>query len=217
MEELQQLGPRLRAARQDRGWTLEDLAGRSGISVSTLSRLESGKRQASLELLLPITKQLGIRIDDLLAHRDRDPRVHRTPVTRGGMTISPLTREESDVRAFKLTYPAEAPERTFQVHDGHEWLYVLSGKLLLELGEQELVLVPGEAAEFDTTTPHRMRASGGAPAEVLSIFNIAGERVHLHSHIGETSDDDTASPGGDATSPGSGDNAKVASEHDAAH
>lgn len=181
MEELQQLGPRLRAARQERGWTLEGLAGRAGLSVSTLSRLESGKRQASLELLLPVTQQLGIRIDDLLAKHDRDPRVHRTPVTRGGMTIAPLTREESDVRAFKITYRPDAPTRELQVHDGHEWLYVLSGKLLLELGEQRLVLVPGEAAEFDTTTPHRMRASGNAAAEVLSIFNAAGERLHLHS------------------------------------
>ena len=181
MEELEQLGPRLRAARQGRDWTLEDLAGRAGMSVSTLSRLESGKRQASLELLLPLTRQLGIRVDDLLAPRHRDPRVHRTPVTRGGMTIAPLTKTESAVRAFKITYRPDAPVREPQVHDGHEWLYVLSGRLSLELGEQRLTLVPGEAAEFDTIVPHRMRAAGPGPTEVISIFNAAGERVHVHS------------------------------------
>ncbi len=181
MDELTQLGPRLRAARQRRGMTLENLAGRAGMSVSTLSRLESGKRQASLELLLPLTRQLGIRVDDLLAPPTRDPRVHRTPVTRGGMTIAPLTRAESDVRAFKITYRPDAPVREPQVHDGHEWLYVLSGKLSLELGEQHLTLEPGEAAEFDTTVPHRMRAAGAHPVEVISIFNAAGERVHVHS------------------------------------
>lgn len=181
MDELRQLGPRLRAARQERGWTLDELAGRAGMSVSTLSRLESGKRQASLELLLPLTKQLGIRVDDLLEQPDRDPRVHRRAIRRDGMTIAPLTREESEVRAFKITYHPDAPERGLQVHEGHEWLYVLSGRLHLTLGEQELVLARGEAAEFDTTTPHRMRAASSRPAEVVSIFNAVGERLHLHS------------------------------------
>lgn len=181
MDELQRLGPRLRAARQDRGWTLDELAGRAGISVSTLSRLESGKRQASLELLLPLTRQLGVRIDDLLETPDPDPRVRRRAIRRDGMTIAPLTREESEVRAFKITYLPGAPERELQVHEGHEWLYVLSGRLQLALGEQELVLTRGEAAEFDTTTPHRMRAVGSRPAEVVSIFNTVGERLHLHS------------------------------------
>ncbi|GAA1315455.1 XRE family transcriptional regulator [Leucobacter albus] len=185
MDALDQLGPRLRTARQQRGWTLEDLAGRAGMSTSTLSRLESGKRQASLELLLPLTGQLGIRIDDLLEQRARDPRVHRTPVTRGGMTIAPLTRQESDVRAFKITYRPGAPVREPQVHDGHEWIYVLTGELELTLGDQVLVLEPGEAAEFDTVVPHRMRAAGTKPAEVISIFNAAGERVHVHTPVGE--------------------------------
>ncbi|KAM9864398.1 hypothetical protein ACIFOC_02952 [Leucobacter aridicollis] len=193
MEELDQLGPRLRAARQGRGWTLDDLASRAGMSVSTLSRLESGKRQASLELLLPLTRQLGIRVDDLLAPATRDPRVHRTPVTRGGMTIAPLTRTESDVRAFKITYRPDAPAREPQVHDGHEWLYVLSGELSLELGEQRLTLLPGEAAEFDTIVPHRMRAAGPGPAEVISIFNAAGERVHVHSPADEQASTERAS------------------------
>ena len=181
MDGLQQLGPRLRAARQERGWTLDDLAGRAGMSASTLSRLESGKRQASLELLLPLTRQLGVRIDDLLEVRDRDPRVHRAAVRRDGMTIAPLTREESEVRAFKITYHPDAPERPPRTHEGHEWLYILSGRLRLVLGEQCLVLGRGEAAEFDTTTPHLMRAEGTKPAEVVSLFNTVGERLHLHS------------------------------------
>lgn len=192
MEELEQLGPRLRTARQERGWTLDELAGRAEMSVSTLSRLESGKRQASLELLLPLTRELGIGIDELLQARaqDRDPRVRRPSFRMDGATIAPLTRESSEVRAFKITYrpggedPAPAP----QEHPGHEWLYVLSGRLRLTLGDQELVLTRGEAAEFATTVPHRMRAEGTRPAEVISIFNEVGERLHLltPAHLAET-------------------------------
>lgn len=182
VDALQQVGPRLRAQRQERGWTLDDLAGRAGMSVSTLSRLESGKRQASLELLLPLTQQLGIRIDDLLANENRDPRVRRPSVRRTGMTVAPLTREESEVRAFKITYHPDAPPcAEGRTHEGHEWLYVLSGRLQLRLGEQELILTRGEAAEFDTRIPHVMRADGDRPAEVISIFNSVGERLHLHS------------------------------------
>jgi len=180
MEELLRLGPRLRAARKDRGWTLDELAERAGMSASTLSRLESGKRQASLELLIPLTRQLGIRVDDLLEPADRDPRVRQVAVQRDGMTVAPLTREESEVRAYKLTYHPGAPERPLQVHDGHEWIYVLSGRLRLGLGDAEFVLHRGEVAEFATTTPHRMRADGAQRAEVISIFNSIGERLHLH-------------------------------------
>ena len=182
MDALHQVGPRLRAVRQERGWTLDDLAGRAGMSVSTLSRLESGKRQASLELLVPLTRQLGIRVDDLLADEDRDPRVRRPAVRRSGMTIAPLTREESEVRAFKITYEPDAPLVTEgRTHDGHEWVYVLSGRLKLRLGEQATALTRGEAAGFDTRIPHVMRAEGNRPAEVISIFNSVGERLHLHS------------------------------------
>lgn len=180
MDELERLGPRLRSARQDRGWTLDELADRAGMSASTLSRLESGKRQASLELLLPLTRQLGIRVDDLLDAPTRDPRVHRAALRREGLTIAPLTREASDVRAFKITYHPDAPERELQVHEGHDWLFVLSGKLRLTLDDREHVLGRGEAAEFDTSVPHRLRAEGGKPCEVISIFNAAGERLHLH-------------------------------------
>lgn len=181
MNELEHLGPRLRAARQERGWTLDDLANKADMSSSTLSRLESGKRQASLELLLPITRQLGIRIDDLLDPPNRDPRVRRPAIRREAITIAPLSREESDVRAFKITYHPGAPDQELKVHDGHEWLYVLSGRLRLTLGEHEHVLERGEAAEFDTTTPHLMRAEGAKPAEVISLFNTVGERLHLHA------------------------------------
>lgn len=181
MTELDQVGPRLRAARQARGWTLGDLASRAGMSVSTLSRLESGKRQASLELLLPLVRQLGIRIDDLLPPLVTDPRVRRAEVRRHGHVVQPLTVEGSPVQVFRVTYPPreELPEP--RTHDGADWLYVVSGKLRVRLDDEEFVLGRGEAAEFDCRTPHAMAAVGSRPAEVLSIFNDAGARIHLRT------------------------------------
>lgn len=181
-DELAQVGTRLRAARNDRGWTLDDLAERAGMSPSTLSRLESGKRQASLELLMPLTRQLGIRLDDLVSTQTPDPRVRRAPIRRQGMLIVPLAPEGAPISTYKITYPPvdSPPER--RTHDGYEWLYVLSGRLRLLLGEQDLVLTRGEAAEFDTRTPHSMSAVGSRPAQVLSIFNDEGMKMHTHTH-----------------------------------
>lgn len=180
VEGLAQLGPRLRAVRRARGWTLDDLASRAGLSASTLSRLESGKRQASLELLLPLTQQLGIGIDDLVRPESPDPRVRRSVIRRDGLVIAPLTPESAPIHTYKITYPPRTAFPELRVHDGYEWLYVLVGRLRLRLGDRELVLARGEAAEFDTSTPHSMSAAGSRPAQVLSIFNDAGARMHTH-------------------------------------
>ncbi len=148
------------------------------MSPSTLSRLESGKRQAALELLLPLTRQLGVRIDDLLPRTPEDPRVHRVVERRDGLVIAPLTLERSPVQAFKVTFPPleEAPDP--RVHDGYEWLFVMSGRLRLALDGEEHVVERGEAAEFDTRIPHSLSATSDGPAEVLSIFSDSGERIH---------------------------------------
>ncbi|NYE20029.1 helix-turn-helix domain-containing protein [Microbacterium immunditiarum] len=180
MEELDRVGPRLREARLAKGLTLEAVANRSGMSVSTLSRLESGKRQATLALLIPVTRQLGIRIDDLVRPESADPRVRRPAVRHNGMVIAPLTLEDSPVSTYKITYAPRDDLPALKTHDGFEWVYVLSGRLRLRLGDQDLVLARGEAAEFDTRTPHAMSAVGSRPAEVISIFNAEGERIHTH-------------------------------------
>jgi transcriptional regulator with XRE-family HTH domain len=177
---LDQVGPRLRAARKDRGWTLDDLAQRAGMSPSTLSRLEAGKRQASLELLLPLTRQLGIRIDDLLPEAPADPRVRRPVQRREGMVIAPLTLDHSPVQTYKVTFPAAAQAPEPRVHDGYEWLFVLSGRLRLALDDHEHIIERGEAAEFDTRLPHSLSATAEGSAEVLSIFSASGERMHTH-------------------------------------
>lgn len=182
--ELDQVGARLRAARRARGWTLDELATLADMSASTLSRLESGKRQASLELLVPLTSRLGIRIDDLVKTEAVDPRVKRPVIRRDGMIIAPLAPESSQIHTYKITFPAASVSPALRVHDGYEWFYVLSGKLRLRLGEQDLVFGRGEAAEFDTSTPHAISAAGGKPAQVLSIFNDDGAR--MHTHVAET-------------------------------
>jgi transcriptional regulator with XRE-family HTH domain len=176
------VGPRLRALRRQQQTTLAELAAATGISVSTLSRLESGQRRPTLELLLPLARTYGVPIDELVgAPPTGDPRIHLRPVTHNGMTMVPLTRRAGGLQAYKLIIPAgrrsAVPEP--KTHEGYEWLYVLSGRLRLVLGDRDLVLTPGEAAEFDTRVPHWFGSADAVPVEILSLFGRQGERAHL--------------------------------------
>lgn len=179
------VGPRLRALRTRRGATLTELSETTGISVSTLSRLESGQRRPTLELLLPLARAHRLPLDELVgAPETGDPRIRPRPFQQHGMTFVPLTRNLGGLHAYKQILPAgpkhrEKPEQ--RVHEGYEWLYVLSGRLRLLLGEHDLVLEPGEVAEFDTRTPHAWANAGTGPVEFLSLFGPQGERLHVRA------------------------------------
>ncbi|MFC4856865.1 helix-turn-helix domain-containing protein [Actinophytocola glycyrrhizae] len=181
---LDAVGPRLRALRKQRETTLADLSSATGISVSTLSRLESGARRPTLELLLPLAKAYHVTLDELVdAPPTGDPRIHLRPVQRGDMTMLPLTRRAGGIQAYKLVIPPGNGRRKPdpQTHEGYEWLYVLNGRLRVVLGEHDFVMAPGEAAEFDTRVPHWFGAADAEPVEFLSLFGKQGERAHLRA------------------------------------
>jgi transcriptional regulator with XRE-family HTH domain len=176
---LDQVGPRLRHLRGQHGVTLAALSESTGISKSTLSRLETGQRRASLELLLPLAQAYRVPLDDLVgAPEVGDPRVRLKASKRNGRTVLPLTRQPGGVQAWKIIIPASKSVPQPTAHEGYEWLYVLSGRMRLVLGDHDLVLGPGEVAEFDTRVPHWFGSDGQQAAEVLSLFGPQGERVH---------------------------------------
>ncbi|WRZ94349.1 XRE family transcriptional regulator [Streptomyces sp. NBC_01007] len=181
-EVLAEVGPRLRRIRKERGATLAGLSEATGISVSTLSRLESGLRKPSLELLLPIARAHQVPLDELVgAPPVGDPRVRAEPIVRGGRTHWPLTRQPGGLQAYKVLEPRRTMEPDPRTHEGYEWLYVLSGRLRLVLGEHDVVLGAGEAAEFDTRVPHWFGSTGEGPVEFLSLFGPQGERMHVRA------------------------------------
>lgn len=178
------VGPRLRALRQQRDLTLADLASTTGISVSTLSRLESGQRRPNLELLLPLARAYQVPLDEIIGMPVAgDPRVHALPFTQRGITFVPLTRRPEGLQAYKMIIPANRRqhEPDPQMHDGYEWLYVLSGRLRLVLGDHDLILKAGEAAEFDTRVPHWFDRAGKEAVELLSLFGRSGEQIHVRA------------------------------------
>lgn len=179
------IGPRLKHWREKRSMTLAELSETTGISSSTLSRLEAGKRAPNLELVVPIVRALRLELDDIVPRVTPDPRVSRTTKRIGEIKFETLSPDSSPVQTYKVTLPANPAGVTAvpdpKVHDGHEWLYVLAGRLRLVIGEQEVILGPGEAAEFDTRIPHWLAATGAEPVEMLSIFSKEGKRIHLRA------------------------------------
>ena len=182
---LDAVGPRLKELRQRRDITLHELAGATSISVSTLSRLEAGPRRPTLEQLLPLARVYGVTLDELVdAPPTGDPRVNLRPIpTDDGRTILPLTRRAGGIQAYKFILPAgrDDAEPDLRTHEGYDWAFVLNGRLRLVLGEHDLILEPGEAAEFDTRTPHWFGATSSGPVEFLSLVGKQGERAHVRA------------------------------------
>lgn len=182
---LEVVGPRLRRLRQRRDLTLSDLAETTGISISTLSRLESGLRRPTLEQLLPLARAHGLTLDELVdAPRTGDPRVNLRPIPTGdGRIVLPLSRRPGGIQAYKFVLPTgrDDAEPELRAHEGFDWAFVLAGRLRLVLGEHDLVLEPGEAAEFDTLTPHWFGATSAGPVEFLSLVGKQGERAHVRA------------------------------------
>ncbi|MEV0844337.1 XRE family transcriptional regulator [Streptomyces sp. NPDC049954] len=175
------VGPRLRRLRKESGATLAELSETTGISVSTLSRLESGLRRPTLELLLSLARAHQVALDELVGTRPvADPRVRAEPILRHNRRMYPLSRHPGGLQAYRMVIEGmEEPDT--RTHEGYEWLYVLHGRLRLVLAEHDLVLDPGEVAEFDTRLPHWFGPAEDRPVELLSLFGPQGERMHVRA------------------------------------
>ena len=206
---------RLRALRTAAGLSLDELAARTNLSPSTISRIETGKRTIGLDVLVPLAAALHADLNALLeADGDDDVVIRPTPSNCPDRTTWLLSRPSSSTVAVKMrlepivhrqshqqTQQAQQAQQQIQqkVHPGHDWFFVLQGRIRLLLGEREILVETGEAAEFATMTPHAITAVD-APAEIIMIFDRAGEIAHVHreSHRGDRAAPDDARAHADA-------------------
>ena len=171
---------RLRSLRQTLGLSLDELATRANISPSTISRIETGKRTISLDVLLPLATALQVDLDALLdVRRDDDVVIRPMPNRSGGRTTWLLSRPTGTTLAAKMRLEPTKRAPQQKVHPGRDWFFVLEGRVRLWLGDRQILVETGEAAEFATMTPHAFQAVDG-PAELIVIFDRDGQRAHVH-------------------------------------
>ncbi|MEU0132858.1 XRE family transcriptional regulator [Streptomyces sp. NPDC006296] len=179
-DELPGIAPRLRDLRRDRGLTLEAAAGRAGLSPAHLSRLETGRRQPSLPMLLGLARVYGTTVSELLGEMPPE----RDAIVRGGPPGAPDGTETGGwlyrqagapgraMQALRVRVPHGTGGDLVRVHPGEEWLYVLDGRLRVVLGDAVHDLEPGDSAHFDSLTPHRIAAPGTGGARLLFVHTL---------------------------------------------
>jgi len=171
---------RLRSLRTTLGLSLDELAARTHLSPSTISRVETGKRSISLDVLLPLATGLQVGLDTLLdVTVDDDVVIRPTASKTDGRTTWMLSRPGGSTLAVKMRLEPTRTRMEQRVHPGHDWFFVITGRVRLSLGEREITVQAGESAEFSTMTPHAIAAIDG-PAELIMIFDRDGQRAHVH-------------------------------------
>lgn len=174
---------RLRTLRQARGWTIEELARRSNIGPSTISRLETGQRRLAVDHLVVMARALDTTVDELLIDDEDEDVVIRPARDEANGNVFWLLTRRDDPSGRVVAKMRTAPRKRLpepRVHPGRDWFYVLEGTVRLRLGERDVLVEAGQAASFDTMTPHSITGHGG-PAELLTILDHHGERAHLHN------------------------------------
>ncbi|MEU3224111.1 XRE family transcriptional regulator [Streptomyces sp. NPDC006976] len=176
-EELPGVAPRLRELRRGRGLTLEAAAQRAGLSPAHLSRLETGRRQPSLPMLLQLARIYGTTVSELLGEMppERDAIVRGRPfegAAADGWTYQQAGGSGRAMQALRVRVPYGAQGDLVRVHPGEEWLYVLAGRLRVTLGETVHDLAPGDSAHFDSLTPHRIVAPEPDGSELLFVHTL---------------------------------------------
>lgn len=170
---------RLRSLRRTLGLSLNEVAARANLSPSTISRIETGHRTISLDVLLPLTNALQIGLDTLLAvHADEDVVIRPEVSKSGERTTWMLSRPTANTIALKVRYEPTDRVPQLRTHPGHDWFYVTEGKVRLQLGDRQILVETGEAAEFTTMTPHSITAVD-RPAELIMLFDREGHRAHV--------------------------------------
>ncbi|MEB8339670.1 helix-turn-helix domain-containing protein [Streptomyces endophyticus] len=175
--ELPAVAPQLRELRRRAALTLEAAAGSAGLSPAHLSRLETGQRQPSLPMLLSLARIYGTTVSELLGETpaDRDAVVRggtMEATEAGGWTYRQAGSPGRGMQALQVHAPYGSQGDVVRVHPGEEWLYVLSGRLRLRLGDTSYRLDPGDSSHFDSLTPHRIAALDRGGVDFLFVHTL---------------------------------------------
>ncbi|MDW7710146.1 MAG: cupin domain-containing protein [Deferrisomatales bacterium] len=184
--DLIRVGERIKEVREQTGLSLQQLAERTGYSSALMNQIENHLMSPPLGALGKIAQALGVRIGDLWGEKAGEPyaivrkgerrRVSRFASKEGvayGYVYESLGsgKKARHVEPFLITLePPTVKELQPSVHEGEEFLFVLSGRMEVRLGGHQDILEPGDSILYDASVPHRVSCHGGEPAQVLAVI-----------------------------------------------
>ncbi|MEF8824013.1 MAG: XRE family transcriptional regulator [Desulfohalobiaceae bacterium] len=182
-QELQEVGNRMRQLRERQGLSLQELSRLSGIETDTLSRIESGDLQPQLGTVLKLAKSLEGDMGSLISGEGEKPYAITRKSERKQVVRSGSPESEQTQYAYKSLAPEVRgrhmepllvrlqpnPEEEPSVHQGEEFIFVLEGNVLLQMGEERFELEPGDSAYYQSTYPHLVTALEDS-ATILAVI-----------------------------------------------
>jgi transcriptional regulator with XRE-family HTH domain len=184
--EVEAIGSRIRSLRQEKGVSLEDMSRLTGFEVAFLSDIEAGRAQPQLGTMIRLSKALdsafgrlvsgtGTKLYSITRHHERRT-VARSTSSAGRKPAYAYKSLAPDVKgrhmeALMVQLTATA-EREVSIHDGEEFVFVLEGTVILEIGSDRFELEPGDSAYYLSTTPHFITAGAGT-ATILAVLYAA--------------------------------------------
>ena len=184
-----EMGMRVKKARESRGLSIFDVYLRTDIDVDLLSQIEEGTVVPPLGTVIKLAKALELKVGYLISGEEakaytvvrRDDRKVTSRYDSGkekrhGYEYESLAPHKTDrtMEPFLVTLEPSETEEERSTHDGQEFIFVLHGKMEVRLGEDILILEPGDSIYYDATVPHLVKCHGKETTKILAVLN-AGE------------------------------------------
>jgi transcriptional regulator with XRE-family HTH domain len=179
------VGERVRAVREKKGLSLQDISQRTGIPADTLADIEENRILPPLGSVIKLAKALEMKMGYFISGEEKKPYtivrghdrqvVSRYDSEKGryyGYEYQSLAPHKKDrhMEPFLVTLNPSQTEEERSTHDGQEFIFVLDGEMEVRLGEEIHVLEPGDAIYYDSTVPHLVKCRGEKSTKILAVL-----------------------------------------------
>jgi quercetin dioxygenase-like cupin family protein/ribosome-binding protein aMBF1 (putative translation factor) len=181
-----EMGMRVKKARESRGLSIFDIYLRTDIDVEILSQIEEGKVVPPLGTVIKLAKALDLKMGYFISgeegkaytvvrrdDREVTPRYDASKEKHYGYAYESLAPHKTDrtMEPFLVTLEPSEVEEERSTHDGQEFIFVLHGEMEVRLGEEILILEPGDTIYYDSTVPHLVKCHGKETTKILAVLH----------------------------------------------
>jgi len=179
------VGEKIKEIRAKQGFSLQDLSDRTGFSTAFLSQIENHLISPPLGAIIKISRAMDIEIGRFLDQTGKSPftivrkdehhsisRVASKEGVRYGYSYESLAPDKinRNMEPFIVTLEPASQKGAAYNHEGEEFLYVLEGKIEVQLGDHSDILEPGDSVYYDSTINHKVSCADNKPARIIAVI-----------------------------------------------